>query len=111
MAIRGTVIGTGRSYPDGVEKTQVWLPKEVAAALRYQEGGRVVVTLMIGRDGYSAHLRAPAADPEHLYIGPDLYDYQGKRRRLADVLAGFGVNEPVDLEVSDAAIRLRKALP
>jgi hypothetical protein len=69
-----------------------------------------VITLSVGRDRYSARLRTTSRD-SHVYIGPDLHDYRGKRRRLADVLEAYEINEPVDLVVEGKEIEVRKAGP
>ncbi len=116
MIARGPVIGIGRAYPDGVEQRLIWLRKEAAAdlaldeALRDGEESRLVITLSVGRERYSARLKTRTRDT-HAYIGPDLHDYLGKRRRLVDVLRDYDINEPVDLVLEGKDVIVRKAGP
>jgi hypothetical protein len=108
--VAGKVAGLGNYYANGLERLEVWVNKEDARPLPYEEGERVGVELIIGSRHYRAGLRATRRNP-YVWVCPNLEDEHGERTNLAEVFAQFGIarNEVVVLDVTESTIHLRMA--
>ena len=103
--IRG--LGSTQTYPDGLERKEIWINKKDAIILPYQENLRIPIDLVIGDKMYSAGLRT-TPDQEVVAICPDLRDDNHDKVSLAHALkrAGYSKNQKIVLEVDGSTVRI-----
>jgi hypothetical protein len=99
--------GLGQTYPDGLERKEIWIKKKDAIIFHYQENLRIPIDLRVGKQSYAAGLRTTPKQ-QIIYICPDLRDSTGKNISLASVLEnnGFSKNQEIILEVAGRTVRI-----
>lgn len=105
MPIIGTVRGEKNKNRDGLERIYIEIKKNDANVLKYQEGGKVGINLIIDNFCYQAFIMTTKT---YVYIATYLFDPNGKKTFLANVFQnlGIGKNQKVTLELEKEHIRL-----
>lgn len=87
--VRAVIRGIGKWYADGTEAIEIHVPSDRADGLPYRVGDRVHVSLRIADGRYEAGLRSTARNP-YVWICPDVISSDGKRTKLAHLVAAAG---------------------
>ena len=106
--VSAAIRGLGDKYVDGTERIEIHVPSDRAHGLPYSQDIRVPVVLHISGESYQAGLRATAKN-SYVWICPDVVAKDGKRKKLAHVVAnaGFKKNDRVFLIVDGRDIVLK----
>ena len=91
MNAKGTTRSPSR-YKDGTESFEICFDKDHTGDLPAKEGHRVPFNLLINGETYEAGVRMTKKCPV-VWICPDTYDSQGKKRRLSDLLRAVSINK------------------
>ena len=108
--VNAAIRGLGNHYADGTERIEIHVPSDRAQGLPYREDIRIPVVLHVGDEMFDAGLRATARNG-YVWICPNLAAKDGRRKRLADIVAtaGFKKNDHVFLLVAGNDIVLKHA--
>lgn len=108
--VNAAIRGLGNYYADGTERIEIHVPSDHAQDLPHSKGIRVPVVLHVGDETLDAGLRATAHNG-YVWICPNLAAKDGRRKRLADIVAaaGFKKNDHVCLVVAGNDIVLKHA--
>lgn len=107
---QGTVRGLGDLYADGIERMEIHISKAFSPELPNQNGFRVPVLLLIGRNTYEGGIRSTERN-DYIWICPDLKTDDGHRTNLGHVLPelGFKKNDKVILSAFGTEIRISRS--
>lgn len=105
--VTGTVRGISR-YIDGTVSTEVQLRNQDIDPTTFPPDMRNEIKLVIGNSSYSAGLRRTAKNPP--YICPNLFDLDGNKVRLSEVLTehNIQINEKINVLIDNHLITLQK---
>jgi hypothetical protein len=103
--LEGHIRGLSQHYVDGLERMEIWVNKQNAAPLPFQDGIRIPIRLKIGTTYYDAGLRATSRNT-YVWICPDLKDSHGEKISLAMALinSGFEINQRINIVVKDNVV-------
>jgi len=111
MNAKGIVQTEGQNYADGTERLFVGFQKDCLGELPAEEGERSPFRLLVDGVRLRAGLRM-TANNELAWISPDLYDDDGEKRRLTDILSSLGIQKNDTVQVKkegDAFVIFRSA--
>ena len=105
MKITGIVRGESNKNADGLERLYIEIKKNDANVLKYQEGGKVGINLIIDNICYQAFIMTTKI---YVYIATYLFDPNGKKTFLSNVFQNLGIEkkQKVTLELEKEHIRL-----
>lgn len=106
--VTGVVRRIGHNYANGTLRLEVHIPIKESAQLPTQMGIRVPVHLLMGKNAYSAGLRATVRN-KYAWICPDIYSH-GEKRTLGSVLTseGFHPNQRIELGVDGTLLTITR---
>lgn len=106
--VTGVIRRIGHNYANGTLRLEVHIPIKESDRLPVQLGIRVPVHLLMGKNTYSAGLRATARN-KYAWICPDIHSH-GEKQTLGSVLTseGFHPNQRIKLGVEGTSITLTR---
>ena len=113
VRVHGAVRYTGGRYAtDKRERLEIWVNRDEATGLPYQDHQRVDINLFVGSSKYRGGLRSKPPKTSYGWICPDLRDAKSQKVSLARVLDenGFKKNDRVVLVVNGKDIHLEQEL-
>jgi hypothetical protein len=92
-------------YRDTLPLMLITIPKRLAGSLKYRDGERVTMPLVVDGERYLAGIRT-TTHSETLQVCPDLVDSEGKKVRLADIIFKHRLDSShiVNLNVIDSVL-------